>query len=116
MSYNDILAYLEKDANNPIIWKFKRIIAHEGPLTKDHRNYKGSSCNVRIEWENGEITNEPLSVIAANDPVMCAIHARDHELLDTPGWKRFASIAQCQKKMLPMANQAKLWSFCTDPC
>ena len=69
MSCNDILAHSEKDDDNPIIWKFKRIIAHEGPLTEDHHNCKGSSCSVRIECENGEITDEPLSMIAADDPV-----------------------------------------------
>ena len=93
MSHNDILAYLEKDADNPVVWKFKCIVAHEGPLTKDHHNCKGSSHNVCIEWENGEITDKPLALIATDDPVMCAICARYHELLDTPGWKRFASIA-----------------------
>jgi hypothetical protein len=35
-----------------------------------------------VEWENGEITTEPLSVIAANDPVTYAVYAREHELLD----------------------------------
>jgi hypothetical protein len=59
-------------------WKFKRIIAHD---------YKRSQCYVQIEWENGEITNEPLMIIAADDPVSCAIYARENNLLDKPGWK-----------------------------
>jgi hypothetical protein len=28
-----------------------------------------------MEWENGEITEEPLAIIAADDPVTCAIYA-----------------------------------------
>jgi hypothetical protein len=40
------------------------------------------------EWENGEVSYEPLHMIAADDPVMCAIYAKDHGLLDTDGWKR----------------------------
>jgi hypothetical protein len=40
-----------------------------------------------VEWENGEITAEPLSIIAADDPVSCAIYARDNNLLDVDGWK-----------------------------
>jgi hypothetical protein len=56
--------------------------------------YKGSQCNVLIEWESGEITNEPLGVIAADDPVSCAIYARENNLLDQPGWKRFQHIAK----------------------
>ncbi|MEC8171189.1 MAG: reverse transcriptase domain-containing protein, partial [Candidatus Thermoplasmatota archaeon] len=68
-----------------------------------------------MEWENGEITPEPLSIIAKDAPVACAIYARDNNLLDTPGWKRFRKIAKNQKKLLRMANQAKLRSFRTAP-
>jgi len=34
-----------------------------------------------IEWENGEITSEALSVIAANDPVTCALYGKENDLL-----------------------------------
>jgi hypothetical protein len=40
-----------------------------------------------IEWENGEIITEPLAIIAADDPVTCAIYARDNNLLDLAEWK-----------------------------
>ena len=40
-----------------------------------------------VGWENGEITTEPLLIIAADDPISCAIHARDNNLLDVDGWK-----------------------------
>jgi hypothetical protein len=36
---------------------------------RDHPNYNGLAYNMKIEWENGEITNEPLNVIASDDPV-----------------------------------------------
>jgi hypothetical protein len=29
------------------------------------------------KWENGEITSEPLLIIAADDPVSCALYALD---------------------------------------
>jgi hypothetical protein len=29
-----------------------------------------------IEWENEEITTEPIAIIEADDPVTCAIYAR----------------------------------------
>jgi len=50
---------------------------------------EGSSYNALVEWENGEITSEPLSIIAADDPITCAIYAQDNNLLDLEGWKRF---------------------------
>ena len=59
----------------------RSIIAHQGPLDTSHKDYKGSTYNVSIEWENGEITDEPLSIIAADDPVTCAIYARENNLL-----------------------------------
>jgi hypothetical protein len=64
-----------------------------------------------VEWENGEITSKSLGIIAADNPVTCAIYARKNELLEQPGWKRFRGIAKQQKKMCRMANQAKLGSF-----
>jgi hypothetical protein len=69
--------------------------------------------NIKIEWENGEITSEPLNVIAFDDPVTCAIYARKNSLLNLPGWKRFKSIAKREKKFLRMVNQAKLRSYNT---
>jgi hypothetical protein len=116
MAYNDIIQRIEQDdSEDTTVWKYKRITAHEGPLDRNNRNYKGSKFNVMMKWETGEITTEPLSVIAADDPVSCAIYARENNLLDLDGWKRFKGIAKRQKKMFRMANQAKLRSFQTAP-
>ena len=115
MSYNEILRYADNFDEEQRIWKFKRITSHEGPLRNDHPHYMGSSYNVLIEWENGEVTREPLSTIAADDPVTCAIYAKEADLLEKPGWKRFKGIAKRQKKMFRMINQAKLRSFRTAP-
>jgi hypothetical protein len=71
--------------------------------------------NIMVEWEIGEITTEPLQIIAADDPVTCAIYAKDNNLLDLPGWKRFKSIAKRQKKFTCMINQAKIKSCTTSP-
>jgi hypothetical protein len=71
--------------------------------------------NVLIEWENGEITTKPLTAIAADNPVSCAIYGKKAGILEHDGWKRFKSIAKQQKKLFRMANQAKLRSFRTAP-
>ena len=71
--------------------------------------------NLTIEWENGETTNEPLQAIAKDDPVTCAIYAKENGLLDLPGWKQFKSIARREKKFTRMVNQAKLRSFNNAP-
>ncbi len=109
--YNQLLDYLTKDEDNQVVWKFKCIVSHQGPLSAGHPDYNNSSYNIMIEWENGEITSEPLSVIAKDDPVTCAIYAKENGLLDTPGWKRFKGIAKRDKKFIRIVNQAKLRSF-----
>jgi hypothetical protein len=116
MTYNQIVDFLNcEDNNDDKVWKFKRIVAHQGPLSSNHPDYNGSLYNLQIEWENGEITTEPLGIIAADDPVTCAIYAREKGLLDQPGWKRFKGIARREKKYLRMVNQAKLRSYNTAP-
>ena len=47
-----------------------------------------------IKWETGEITTEPLAMVAADDPVKCAIYAKQNNLLETEGWKRFRNIVK----------------------
>ena len=109
MMYNEILQHIEKDAE--IIWKIKCIPAHEGTLGRTHPQYKGSRYNVKVEWGNGEITHEPLDMLANDDPCTCAVYVRENNLLDILGWKIFKSIAKREKKMLRMVNQAKLRSY-----
>jgi hypothetical protein len=38
-------------------WIFKSIKNHQGPLSFTHTDYKGSSYNVLVEWEDGSGTN-----------------------------------------------------------
>ena len=115
LTYSEVLDYIQQDEENEIVWKFRKIISHEGPLTPNHPNYKGSKFNVMVEWETGEITSEPLSIIAKDDPVTCAIYARDNNLLDIEGWKRFKGLAKREKKLLRLVKQAKLRSYRTAP-
>jgi hypothetical protein len=82
MTYNQIMDHIEQLEEDAIVWRFKRIVGHEGPLTKNHPMWKGSIYNVPIEWENGEISDEPMTTIATNDPVTCAIYAKDNNLVD----------------------------------
>ena len=60
-----------------------------------------------VEWETGEITGEPLSIIAADDPVTCVPYAKKHNLLNLPAWKRFKNIARNQKSLTRAINQTK---------
>ena len=115
MTYDQVISKVEQELDGDVVWKFKRIVGHEGPLNNSNDNYRGSLYNVMVEWENGEVSSEPLSIIAADDPVTCAIYARDNDLLGLDGWKRFRRIAKRQKQLYRMANQAKLRSYNSAP-
>ena len=80
-----MLNYLEKEnQDDETLYKFRAITDHHGPLKNDDPNYNGSLYNVMVEWETGEITEEPLSIIAKDDPATCAAYAKEHNLLHLP--------------------------------
>ena len=82
------------------VFKFRSIIGHQSPLTASDPDWKGSKYNVQVEWETGEITYEPLSAIAADDPVTCAAYAKENDLLAMEGWHRFRNLAKKDKVLL----------------
>lgn len=62
-------------------------------------NSSSPSCqdlkhDVVTEWENGDETAKPLSVIAADDPVTSALHAKEHASLEQDDWMHFKCIAK----------------------
>ena len=53
--YIDIINHIEKnDEENNLedAWKFRSIIRHQGPLSTDDKEYKGSRFNVLVNWES----------------------------------------------------------------
>jgi hypothetical protein len=60
IAFNKLLEYLAKDEESEVVWKFKRIVSHIGPLKPENIDYKGSPYNLVIEWETGEINSKPL--------------------------------------------------------
>ena len=54
-------------------------------------------------------------MIAAEEPVSCDIHGRDHNLLEEPGQNHFKYLAKIDKKLLRLQNQAKLRSYRNSP-
>jgi hypothetical protein len=91
-----------------LLWTEKRNGASD-------RDWKGSKYNVLVEWETGETTYEPLKEIATDDPVTCAEYGQKNNLLNTDGWKQFWRIANIEKKLQRMINQAKLESYRRNP-
>lgn len=63
-------------------WTFKSIAGHR---------QKGKTWMVRVEWDDGSKTWEPLTSMGSQDPVTITAYAKDHGLLNTSGWKKFKS-------------------------
>ena len=61
-----------------------------------------------VEWETGEITEVPFSLIVSDDPITCAVYAKKHDLLHMDGWKRLKHIAKDQKQLTRAINQSKI--------
>ena len=82
ISYNQLLEHLENAHDHDMgmdqeLYRFRAIIGHQCPLLASEPDWKGSKYNVQVELETGEITFEPLSIIAADDPVTCAAYAKE---------------------------------------
>ena len=94
------------------LYRFRAIIGHQGPLLASDPDWKGSKYNVQVEWETGEITFEPLYIIAADDPVTCAAYAKENDLLALEGWCRFRSLAKKDKLLSRAIKSGDLKPIC----
>ena len=56
----------------------------------------------------GETNEEPLSIIAKDDPVASATYAKEHNLLHLPRWSKLKHIAKHQKPLTRAINQTKI--------
>ena len=111
ISYNQLMEYQEdKTDTGPLedgLYRFKCIKDHKGPYTSSDPEYNGSSYNLLIEWEPGEQTWEPLSNIIASDPYTCAVYAKEHNLLNTPGWKLLKRHARTARRLIRTLKKSK---------
>ena len=90
------------------LFKFRAIIGHQGLLKATDPDWKGRKYNVEVDWETGAVTFEPLSVIAADDPVTCTAYAKQHYLLALEGWHRFRNLARRVKVLARAIKQSKI--------
>jgi hypothetical protein len=96
-------------------WIFKEILEHEGPLKPSDLRYNGSSHNLFVRWEDNAKTWQPLHLMIKGDPITCAKYAKDHGLLDTPGWKGLKRYAKSEKKLKRLLKQAQMDSMRNAP-
>ena len=112
MSYNQLMDYIQKgtdaEEDPDSLFKFRDIVAHQAPLESTDPDHKGSKYNVMVEWESGEVTYEPLTLISKDDPITCAVYAKKHDLLDTTGWKHLKKYAKTSKRLIRAVKQSRI--------
>ena len=124
ISYNQLVDHLEAAANddNEIsddLFKFRDLIGPQGPLKPTDPNWKGCKYNVLVDWETGEKTYEPISVLAADDLVTWAMYAKENNFLCIDGWKWFRNLVKRDKTLskvvmhfgIRQARRAKKYMF-----
>ena len=112
MSYNQLMDYIQKgtdaEEDPDSLFKFKDILAHQGPLESTDPNHKESKYNVMVEWEPGEDTYEPLTLISKDDPTNCAVYAKKRDLLDTTGCNHPKRHAKISKRLIRAVRQSRI--------
>ena len=112
MSYNQLMVYIQKgtdaEEDPDSLFKFRDIVAHQGPLESTDPDHKGSKYNVMVEWESGEVTYEPLTLISKDDPITCAVYTKKHDLLDTTGWKHLKRYAKTSERLIRAVKQYRI--------
>ena len=111
ISYNQLMEYLQDNTDTGQLenglYKVRCIRDHRGPYNPSDPEYLGSSYNLLIEWETGEMTWEPLSYIIASDLYMCAVYAKEYDLLNTPGWKLLKRHVRTASRLVGTLNKSK---------
>jgi hypothetical protein len=82
MTYQQIMDLVEDQLDtdeNTKLWTYESIL--------DHRKNNKNKFEVLVKWTTGEETWEPLTWIAHQDPMTLATYAKEHGLLNQPGWK-----------------------------
>ena len=78
----------EENELNDVLYKFRALIGHQGPLKETDLILKGCKYKILVAWEPGEKINEPLSVLETAAPVTFATYH---------GWKRYRNLAKRDK-------------------
>ena len=111
MSYNQLCDLVaeqhDQEPADGSLFKFREISDHSDPLKPSDPMYMGSTYNVKVLWEDGTSTWEPLGEMIACDPATMAAYAKEHDLLETPGWKKLKKFARRDKVLKRMLNASK---------
>ena len=72
-----------------------------------YRVYTPVILTVELSQSGGSILQYVIFSCYNCDPVTCAVHAKEHGLLNKPGWKQFKKFACEAKTLQHLVNNAK---------
>ena len=81
-------------------------------IIKDHilpqtQNTMEVATTYLLSGQTGEQTWERLSNAIASDPYTCAVYAKEHNLLNTPGWKLLKRHARTARRLIRTLKKSK---------
>ena len=88
-------ALLSQEANDDStnLWTFNTVLDHKTENNQVH---------VKIQWDNNDVTWEPLNSLRKDDPVTLAKYAHEKGITNECGWKWSRKINKRPKKLLRM--------------
>ena len=107
MTHGKMLEWCDRDLDKDDFYNFSAISGHR----KDPKQSK--KWQVRVEWESGESTWEPLSTIFNDDPVTVALYAQRNDMVKE--WPQCKRYLKNTKTLGRMVNQARLRNFRNRP-
>ena len=97
MHYNDLINhYNAKEDDGNHFWTYDKIL--------DHRKVNGGKYEVKVLWDTGDSTWEPMELIKEDDKITLAAYARENDLVETAGWKWARRLTKNPKKFIRMAK------------
>ncbi|MGH7974438.1 MAG: hypothetical protein ACREBR_02835, partial [bacterium] len=107
MVYNELVQLVEQQISDDPddgerVWIYEEILDHRRSKRKPQQ------WEVLVKWMTGEESWEPLNVIHTTDPVTLAKYAKEHNLLEKEGWRRYKIMCRNEKRYVRMLRQASL--------
>ncbi|MGH3056064.1 MAG: hypothetical protein ACRDL7_13910, partial [Gaiellaceae bacterium] len=104
MTYNEIIQIVSRQLKEDLNYgereqTYKKICDHWKA---------GNTFEVLILWDDGDETWELINNIYKTDPMTLAKYAKDNNLLDVNGWKRFRRMVDNEKRYIRMLEQARV--------
>ena len=101
LTYAELINLLNKEEEDSHqLWTFSEILEHRKVI------HKGKSIiEVKVKWDTGEPTWEPMNTIRRDDPVTLATYVKDHQLQDQPEWKWARRYIKSPKRFLRYTTQ-----------